>query len=50
MELITLADYFGAPQLLEKCVGILKDLPSVSKAEKLRVALKLNSATLQVKT
>ncbi|KAH7697535.1 hypothetical protein AAVH_35381, partial [Aphelenchoides avenae] len=47
VELITLANYYNVKPLLEKSVDMLKYWPSVSNVEKLRIAMKVNSVSLE---
>lgn len=48
MQLVTLADFYSVTPLLEKCAEMLKFLPNVSSVDKLRLAAKLKSTSLEV--
>lgn len=48
VQLITLADFYNVKPLLEKSIDMLKFLPNVSNVEKLRVAIKVRSMSLEV--
>ncbi|KAH7705257.1 Protein BATH-25 [Aphelenchoides avenae] len=47
VPLVTLADFYNVQPVIDKCVGMLKALPSVSNIDKLRVAIKVNSTSLE---
>ncbi|KAH7705258.1 hypothetical protein AAVH_27544 [Aphelenchoides avenae] len=47
VQLVTLADFYSVTPLLEKCAEMLKFLPNVSSVDKLRLAAKLKSTSLE---
>lgn len=48
VPLVTLADFYNVKPLIEKYVKMLKVAPNVSNVDKLRVAIKVNSTSLEV--
>ncbi|KAH7699282.1 galectin-3-binding protein, partial [Aphelenchoides avenae] len=47
VPLVTLADFYNVKPLIEKYVKMLKVAPNVSNVDKLRVAIKVNSTSLE---
>ncbi|KAH7705256.1 hypothetical protein AAVH_27542 [Aphelenchoides avenae] len=47
VPLVTLADFYNVKPPIEKYVEMLKVLPNVSNVDKLRVAIKVNSTSLE---
>ncbi|KAH7684565.1 Protein BATH-25, partial [Aphelenchoides avenae] len=47
VQLITLADFYNVQPVIDKCVAMLKFTPTVSSVDKLRIAAKFKSTSLE---